>query len=145
LALTESADPPFTTADIVACVFRLRDVAEVLAALSIKLEDLASGAGVAAEIANAAAQRYRLQLHDAMAIWRFVSAKVTRDKVRDHAIDQVITDRPQDFIKTDVRPDLPMAVKHLDDEEFVYGWDNLKPAPRAGHHWALDDLPSEAS
>lgn len=129
----------FSTKDIVACVFRLRDIAEVLSALNKKAEDLAAGSGVSLEIAQAAIQRYRLQLYDALSIWQFLRDCAARGNFRDSAIEQVLTDKPQDFIKTDVRSDLPMAVKLLDDRDFVYGWENLRAAPSSGHYWALQE------
>lgn len=138
-ALEGSAHASFTTRDIVACVFRLRDVTEVLGALNKKIDDVAIGADVPIEIAQAAAQRYRLQLNDALAIWRYALSCAENAGGTDPAIGYVLTERPQDFIKTDVRPDLHMAVKRLDDRDFVYGWENLKAASEAGHYWALDD------
>lgn len=138
LALREIGAAELTTRDIIACVFRLRDPQEVLIALKMPWAEMASAAGRSRELAQAAVSKYRLQLVDALAFWRVVRAHVQENGSQSAFVNEIITDDPRDFIKTDVRAGLPIAVRRLDDFEYVYRWDNLQYAPLSGHFWALE-------
>jgi hypothetical protein len=136
------AAPAFTTSDIIACVFRLRHPMDLLNALRLTPEQVAAEAGLSRDVGIAAVQRYRIQLNDALAIWQFLKTRSRDEGSPPRVVSDAITDDAHDFITADVRAGLPMAVKALNDFEYVYRWDNLKPAPPSGHYWALEDEPA---
>ena len=133
-ALELAGRAPLGREDIVACVFRLKDPAEIIRALKLSTDDVAKGCGLSEAIVAAALSRYRLQYCDADAIWRFaLAAKMTGSYSDPYLIN--LTDDPRAFIKTDTRA--PMAIKDAGEDGFVYNSSNLKSAPSTGHPWAL--------
>jgi hypothetical protein len=133
----------FTTRDIVACAFRLRQPMDVLQALNISVEEMAREAGISNDIGHAAVQRYRIQLHDALAIWHFILSRWRENPPNSALVSGVITEDPRDFVRADLRAGLPIAVRRLDDFEYVYRLDDLKPAPISGHYWAIEEVESD--
>jgi hypothetical protein len=133
----------FTTKDIVACAFRLRQPMDVLQAMKISVEEMSKEAGISNDIGHAAVQRYRIQLHDALGIWSFILSRWRENPPRSPLVSGVITEDPRDFVRADLRAGLPIAVKRLDDFEYVYRLDDLKPAPISGHYWAIREPEAE--
>jgi hypothetical protein len=125
----------FDTGDIVACVFRLKDPDEVFESLGLTSDGVARACGLRYDLVASALLRYRLQLNDALALWRYLTDQVAGLTAKPAAIlRERLTDDPSDFIKTDARP--PMAIKTTRDGS-VYTLDNLKAAPASGHRWAV--------
>lgn len=143
--LTLGGKDSLSTSDIVACVFRLRDI-DMVAALNLSPAAIAKGCGISEEIVQAALDRYRIAYHEAHAIWSFISkvVKSGSDEVQ-AAVKLVITDEERTFIITDPHKIHPMAIKlsgvrQPDDDDrptYVYGRDDLKTAPKQGHYWAI--------
>jgi hypothetical protein len=135
-ALAERGIERFKLADIVACVFRLKDPTEIASELALTAQDISALTGLPLTIVVAALGRYRIQYNDASAIWRLFQTSKEQSRGWGPKADAALTGIAQDFIKTDIRQ--PLAVKSLEDDEFVYTWQNLEVAERAGHYWAID-------
>lgn len=124
--------------DIVACVFRLKDATETAASLGLRPQDIAEACKLSLPVVQAALSRYRIQLVDALAIWSFFAEEFKERGNQNAKVDELPA-APESFILTDARKGLPIAVRQLNEDQFVYSWDNLRPAPRGGHFWAVDE------
>ncbi|NKB56047.1 MAG: hypothetical protein GKS00_06900 [Alphaproteobacteria bacterium] len=134
-------DHRFSTDDIIACVFRLRDGTEVLEALGLSAVDVSSNCAIRHEIVEAALARYRIQYADARKIWEYCCSVKVREKISSEEIDSIITDDEGSFIKTDTRFGLPMAIKRIENDgqvEYVYRREHLEKAPSSGHEWSIE-------
>lgn len=131
----------FTTRDIIACVFRLKDGPEIAAALGVSPADIARHTGIKLSIVECAVQRWRITYAHAEAIRQYL-LQIKADKKANDPILSALSADPMGLIKTDSRSDLPMAVKQIEIDpgrfEFVYGWEDLSAAPPAGHPWAIE-------
>lgn len=141
------------TTDIVACVFRLRDGPEIKSGLGPRLAEIGEAAAVDSSVVNAALDRGRITYRDAHAIW---AALYARKKKESKFLPEInsITAKEADLIavdRTTLWPPRVLKVDRADPEVgiresfYVYKRDNLSPAPRSGHDWAVDDsVPSSA-
>jgi len=136
-ALRQRGARPLERADIVACVFRLKDPSEILAELGLTVAEVAVRCQIPLRVVQAAFGRFRLQFRDAELIWHFLLFAKWFSGKNGPKTEAALTGSAPDFIKCDARQ--PTLVKELDQGEFVYGWDNLAAAPRSGHYWALDE------
>ncbi|WP_298743788.1 hypothetical protein [uncultured Brevundimonas sp.] len=132
----------FQEADIVACVFRLRDAPEIMDTLALTPERLSEETGIPLDIVKAAVrkERYRISLDHALRIWRRLLAITSRlESASDKLI--AITRNPADLICTDERYNMSIRKvagrRSEDDERYVYSRDHLVAAPEEGHPWAL--------
>lgn len=135
-ALVERGAPPLTKADIVACVFRLKDPTDILTDLRLTVRDVSEATGLSQSVVSAAVARYRLQYVDADLIWRFLMEARAKVGAVGAKTEAALAGRPQDLIKTDSRQ--PLAVRPHEDHGYVYTWENLRAAPPSGHYWAID-------
>jgi hypothetical protein len=135
-ALEERGGEPLVRKDIVACVFRLKDPGEVVAELGVSAQDIADGCDLSDDVVAAALARYRIQYNDAYVIWKFLSElKEDSRRTPGEVATERLTADIREFIRTDLRP--PLAVKQVEDDEYVYNWRNLRAAPSSGHPWFI--------
>jgi len=128
-----------STADIVACVFSLKNAGEIAKELNLSVSEISSSCGISRPIVESALMRYRMQYSDAAAIHKFFRKKNSEIKGVDW-ISNILTINEDDFISTDDSRLVMPAIRQIGDDtvsEYVYNWSNLKPAPRTGHPWAI--------
>ncbi len=151
--LTVTNGPKLTTADMVACVFRLRD-AHLLKALPLDAESIARGCGLRPVLVKEAIDekdRTRITYHDAERIWSFLCdyIKKNKPKAADDAswppeILHLLNGDPLNFIIADMSKRYPVEVAKIgrispDDPEqtYIYSRSLLIKAPRDRHPWAI--------
>lgn len=127
---------------VIACVFRLRDT-EIIRELGVSEQQIQQNCKLSAGVVGSAIKRMRISYNDADLIRSYLLSVKSDKKYSTATVDQVLTRRQEDFIRTDSRDDLPIAIMKLgkkSDEkaEYVYNRYNLTVAPRSGHPWAID-------
>ena len=134
----------FTTRDIVACVFRLRDIPDVVKALGTTAEAIAKACRIKPRIVQSTLQRYRISYVHADAIWRHLFQVKGAAGTKAQEIES-LTDNPSDFIRTDTRHAGRMSIQRIEAgsasdpfEICVYEREDLQPAATSGHSWAID-------
>jgi cation transport regulator ChaB len=145
-------DERLQRSDIVACAFRLSDP-ELVADLGLTSQGVATACGLRKEVVEGALKQMRIPYTDAHAIWAHLSDIVKTRADLPEGVKDVITNRQQDFIRTDANGSYSFAVERIgrpvprhskkaeanavDVAEYVYNRANLHPAPVSGHPWAI--------
>jgi hypothetical protein len=111
----------FSTADIVACVFKIENLEAIAKAKGLDAPAIATASGVPLRIVHSAIANYRICFRHAEALFRACA---------DPGLQLT------DFILTRCRNDGRTSVR-WDDPHYVYRRENLQPAPPTGHHWAI--------
>ncbi len=128
-------------ADIVACVFRLRDAAKITNELKVTESEIARSCNIAPRIVNAALNQYRIQYVDAHAIWKFCVDRVRSESIKlGPELADTLTKNETDLIVSDSKKKSSMAIKRVgskdDTDDYVYDRETLRAAPLSGHAWA---------
>jgi len=144
-----------TRADVVACVFRIKDIGPLMTCAGVTAEELATATGIPLPVVNSAVVRRRLTYDHADRLWRyFLAVKQSGVVPPEHVSETTILQSAWDLLQPDqpalcIRPDLdhePAVGWHqvVNEENgevadrCVYRLEDIRPAPLSGHPWALD-------
>lgn len=144
------------TSDILACVFRLRDT-EIVAELGTSAEEIAAACKLSPLVVKSALKRLRITYVDAYEIWAHLSSLAKMRSESDSlplTISSVLNGDERSFIVTDASDNYTLAIEKVGSSlprhskkasasadanaEYVYNRNNLRFAPRSGHHWAIE-------
>lgn len=119
--LTQAAT--FSTADIVACIFKIPTLKAAATAKNLPTATaIATASGVPERIVTSALEGYRVSFNHAEALFKVCADSATR---------------LDNFLVTQARNDSRTSVKQ-DASGYVYRRTDLTPsAPPTGHHWAI--------
>ncbi|TBD04593.1 hypothetical protein ELH21_09395 [Rhizobium leguminosarum] len=122
---TKRIDAQLSKRDIVACVFRIEGLGSLLNRAKRNKEDLQRETGISAAIIDSAIDNYRIQLEDALKIFKFLHrATNSKPEIRD------IISLSEKLSRT--------SVKKAKDESYVYRREHLVVAPVTGHPWSIE-------
>jgi len=121
----------FQTTSIIACVFYLDRLGDAASALQLTPDSISQQCAMSLPIVKSAFEHFRLQFVDAEKIWKHC-LEVSRSRSVELPY---LTADITSFVKT--RASSRTSIKK-EEIGFVYQRNNLSPAPRTGHPWAID-------